>query len=110
MTEFVLSAMIESESAYPGLSMDVIRRLHDLKHMEKQLETRGKDPCGMLPNIRALITAYRTKQLEWTPGLVTYWSKGDRICQPRPFHYEEFLEINQAHDGHTDFWVEGVST
>lgn len=102
--------MIQSEEAFPGLSLDVIKRLDDLKGMEADLRARGKDPSGLGPNIAALINAYRTRQLDWHPGLVTYWSNGIQICQPRPFHYQEFLQVNQLYNGHASFWVEGVST
>ncbi|KAJ5640183.1 uncharacterized protein N7484_008045, partial [Penicillium longicatenatum] len=40
-------------------------------------------------------------------GLVTYWSHGDQLCQPRPFNWEEFDAINDAHEGYVGFWVEG---
>jgi hypothetical protein len=83
--------MIQDESGSHGLSMDVIRRLDDLKDMRSQLHASGADPCGFDANIVALINAYRTHQLDWNPGLVTYWTNGNQICLPRPFHYEEFL-------------------
>jgi hypothetical protein len=89
--------------------MDVIRRLDYLLEMGDQL-VKTPDPCGVIPNITAIIIAYRTRQLEWNEGLVTYWSKGKQLCEPRPFHYGEFLDVNKQHDGHNDFWVEGVSS
>ena len=101
--------LIQSEAAFPLLSLDVIKRLDDLKLMEADLRAGGNDPCGFGPNIAALINAYRTRQLDWHPGLVTYWSNGIQICQPRPFHYQECLQVNQLYNGHTGFWVEGVS-
>ncbi|OKP10596.1 hypothetical protein PENSUB_3899 [Penicillium subrubescens] len=87
--------------------MDVIRRLDYLIEMGEQL-VNTPDPSGFIPNIKAIINAYRTRRLEWNEGLVTYWSKGKQLCEPRPFHYGEFLDVNKQHDGHNDFWVEGM--
>jgi hypothetical protein len=99
--------MIARESGSSGLSMDVIRRLDYLIEMGEQL-VNTPDPSGFIPNIKAIINAYRTRRLEWNEGLVTYWSKGKQLCEPRPFHYGEFLDVNKQHDGHNDFWVEGL--
>ncbi|KAJ5159992.1 uncharacterized protein N7482_006996 [Penicillium canariense] len=111
--------MIEAESGSPGLSLSVIRRLDVLKDMERQLqaklqateakEAKKEEDRGHLSNIIAIMAAYRSRELEWNPGLVTYWSHGVQLCQPRPFHYEEFLRVNQEHNGHTGFWVEGLT-
>ncbi|KAJ5290890.1 hypothetical protein N7478_000141 [Penicillium angulare] len=42
-------------------------------------------------------------------GLVTYWSRGTQISQPRPFDWDECLAINNHHNGTTSFWVEGYN-
>lgn len=88
--------------------MDVIRRIHELEGMKTDLE-ESLDRSKQLPNIEALLEAYRSGQLDWNSGLVTYWSKGVQICQPRPFDWDEFELINSEHEGHQGFWTEGVS-
>lgn len=75
--------------------------------MKTELERKG-DERDQLSNIEALLEAYRSRKLQWT-GLVTYWSKGEQLCQPRPFNWDEFEAINRKHHGHKNFWVEGVS-
>lgn len=70
---------------------------------------KGKDSYCQIPNIDALINAYETKSLSWNPGLVTYWSGGRKLCEPRPFDWDEFEAINKANAGFKSFWTEGVS-
>lgn len=83
------------------------RRLDSLKAIHAFLENDG-DPFQLLSNCRAVIEAYRSGQLGWNPGLVTYWSNGKQLCQPRPFDWDEFEAINAKHNGHKDFWTEPV--
>lgn len=66
------------------------------------------DKYGQIDNIQAILKAYRSKSLSWTEGLVTYWAKGKKLCEPRPFDWDEFEAINSANGGHKSFWVEGV--
>ncbi|KAJ5171983.1 hypothetical protein N7492_004576, partial [Penicillium capsulatum] len=61
-----------------------------------------------LENIKAVIKAYEDGSLDWRQGFVTYWSKGKQLCQPRPFHWDEFEAIYDKYDGHNSFWTEGV--
>ncbi|KAJ5573546.1 uncharacterized protein N7459_007973 [Penicillium hispanicum] len=89
-----------------GLRWAVIQRLYSLKQVQVSLEARG-DPNEQLPNVKAIIDAYRTRRLDWH-GLVTYWSKGKRLCEPRPFDSDEFDAINVKYDGRKSFWVEGL--
>ncbi|KAJ5983909.1 hypothetical protein N7481_006008, partial [Penicillium waksmanii] len=42
-------------------------------------------------------------------GLVTCWSKGVKLSEPRPFDWDEFEAINRKHDGHEAFWVERLA-
>ncbi|KAJ5214883.1 hypothetical protein N7468_010562 [Penicillium chermesinum] len=87
------------------LSLPVLRRIQDLRRLGEALEEGGD--TDKLPNVRAILTAYRTKNLAWT-DLVTYWSKGQQLSQPRPFDWDEFEAINAKHQGHKSFWVEGI--
>ena len=67
----------------PGLDWKVIQRIETLKEIDKWLEEDG-DKSKLRGNVKAVTDAYKAKKLEWTPGLVTYWSKGVQVSQPRP--------------------------
>ena len=90
------------------LSRDVILRLRDLESIKSDLE-KSLDKSKQLPNIEAYLKGYRSGQLEWNAGLVTYWSKGVQISQPRLFDWDEFELINAEHGTDEGFWTEGVS-
>jgi hypothetical protein len=95
--------------AYPDLSWPVVQRVETLEKILKWLPKEDpEDEWQQLENLKALMKAYKDKSLDWTPGLVTYWSKGFKLCEPRPWEDEEFMHINVKHKGHTGFWVEGV--
>lgn len=99
------SELAESE---PGNhSLDVLRRLEILREME--IELQGSDNFNQLPNVLALLQAYRGGMLDWNIGLVTYWFEGVQLCEPRPFSWDEFEVLNAHHSGKTGFWMEGVS-
>lgn len=92
-----------------GLSFDTVVRLQHLEVMRTTLEKDG-DELGQIPNIDAILNAYREKKLTWIHGAVTYWSKGEKICDgPKPFDWKEFDSYNARHEGYRSFWVEGVS-
>lgn len=91
------------------LSLEVLQRLDALKSIEKDLDRDG-DKLEQLPNVKAVLQAYRTGSLKWHPGLVTYWSEGTQLCQPRPFDWDEFETINAAVKGNRSFWTERVSS
>lgn len=90
-----------------GLSILTLQRIKSLEEIVELLEAEGDEQC-QIDNILGILEAYRRKSLEWT-GLVTYWSHGKQLCQPRPFDWDEFEAINEKYNGHKDFWVEGVS-
>jgi hypothetical protein len=89
-------------------SWDVIQRLDMLKTIQKHFEDK-EDKYDQLPNVKAIIHAYRSKKLDWIPGLVTYWSHGTQLCEPRPHDWVECNALNDKYDGTKSFWVEGVS-
>jgi hypothetical protein len=96
-------------AAEPGISdWNVVQRLSALRVCYETLK-KGPDGFGLKKTAKAVMEAYRSGRLTWNEGLVTYFSKGKQISQPRRFIYEEFVEISDAHDGSTGFWVEGVS-
>ncbi|KAJ5725735.1 uncharacterized protein N7483_007092 [Penicillium malachiteum] len=96
---------------YPGKSLNVAYRL-DMLHgcldfikKDSDMENRYKQR----KNVKALMKAYNSGKLEWNPRLVTYWSHGKQLCQPRPFDWDEFFFINEKHKGWESFWVEGYN-
>jgi hypothetical protein len=62
-----------------------------------------------LKNIKAITKEYKSGRLDLT-GLVTYWSKGKQLSQPRPFNWDELEAIQKRHGDSQGFWVEGVSS
>lgn len=73
------SAMVASE---PGNhSLAVLKRLKVLRTIEVELQS--SDNFNQLPNVRALLQAYREGRLHWNLGLVTYWFEGVQLCEPR---------------------------
>lgn len=95
---------------FPGseeLSWETVRRVHELEMMKTDLASTTDD-SEQLPNIDALLEAYKSGDLDCNTGLVTYWLKGAQISQPRPFDWDEFEAINSHHQACKGFWVEGV--
>lgn len=105
-TKLSSSKMQASERG--NYSLDVLERISNLKFIENDLQTRG-DEFKQLVNVKALLQAYRSHTLDWIDGLVTYWSRGKQLCEPRPLYWAEFEAINREHKGYESFWVEGVS-
>ncbi|KAK5789576.1 hypothetical protein VI817_008699 [Penicillium citrinum] len=65
------------------------------------------DDYKQLPNVRAIIEAYRMGELDFSSTLVTYWSNGEKISEPGKFQLKHFLSVNKRYNGHEGFWVEG---
>ncbi|KAJ5966343.1 hypothetical protein N7481_013057 [Penicillium waksmanii] len=99
----IFSDMLASE---PGLSWEVVLRLESLKSIKEEL-IGSEDPTGQLPNVDAIIAAYRSGELNWRPGYVTFWSKGKKLGPAKKFDVDDSLKVNRKHDGHRGFWVEG---
>ncbi|CAI7662555.1 unnamed protein product [Penicillium glandicola] len=97
--------MVHSEPA--GLSWDIVRRLDHLKAIEAHLDTNG-DPDNQLPNVRALMKAYREGKLGWSRGWVSYWSKGVQVNTPQPFDADYHRKLAREHDTTREWWVEGL--
>lgn len=68
---------------------------------------KNGDPCKELPNVRALMAAYRKGKLEFD-GRVTYWSGGEKVGEAAKFEVEDFRKLNKGNKGEKGFWVEGV--
>ncbi|KAJ5594961.1 uncharacterized protein N7459_001169 [Penicillium hispanicum] len=104
----VKDRMDRMTAADPGLSLEVVVRLNHLDAIKKDLQKAG-DKLEQLPNVEAIMDAYRAKKLAWTPGLVTYWSRGKKICDgPKKFDWKEFDQYSDGQKGQKGFWVEGI--
>ncbi|KAJ5698578.1 hypothetical protein N7462_000583 [Penicillium macrosclerotiorum] len=90
-----------------GLKLNTYERLKCLRIMEEECQRKSEDKYCQLSNIQAIMRAYRSHRLEWN-GLITYWSNGIQLCEPRPFDWDEFEAINLKHEGHKGFWTEGI--
>ncbi|CAI7629158.1 unnamed protein product [Penicillium pancosmium] len=100
----------ELKSQPRARTIEVASRLNALGELKSNIERRiDSDTDKQLSNIKSLIHAYENHYLDWNPGLVTYWSKGQPLCAPRLFDWDEFEAINKANNGHESFWVEGAS-
>ncbi|KAJ5155282.1 hypothetical protein N7492_008085, partial [Penicillium capsulatum] len=87
-------------------SWEVIQRINSLKSLRANL--KNGDPNGEMINVKALLKAYRKGNLLWNSGLVTYWSKGRQLCQPRRFDWDEFEAIGDKYEYRKAMWVEGI--
>ncbi|KAJ5116222.1 hypothetical protein N7456_000570 [Penicillium angulare] len=97
----------ETRKKYSGVSWDVIHRLESLSRIIAKLVEDG-DKYEEMANVKALMVAYASQKLVWNNGLVTYWSRGVQLSQPRPFDWDEFEAINKKYNGDKGFWVEGI--
>lgn len=73
--------------------------------MQQQLEEY--DPCEQLPNVNAILKAYRSGQLEWSNDLVTYWHNGQMVCRPVIFSWDDLEEMSEKYS-RMGLWVECV--
>ncbi|KAJ5152026.1 hypothetical protein N7492_010321 [Penicillium capsulatum] len=99
-----MDEMIASEPA--GLSWEVVQRLDSLKFIERRLLEKGEGEAE-LPNIRAIMKAYRTRQLEWT-GEITYWSNGRMVGGRADWDPDDCLAVANREGSGRGFWLEGV--
>ncbi|KAJ5827334.1 hypothetical protein N7447_004097 [Penicillium robsamsonii] len=110
LEEFMASKTELEAMTFPGseeLSWEIIRRVHELEGMKTDI-AKTADEYEQLLNVDALLTAYKSEELEWHAGLVTYWSRGVQICQPTRFDWDEFEAINLHLHGGKGLWMEGV--
>lgn len=92
---------------YPGLSWEAVQRISQLKAIGRWLEGNG-DKFKLIPTVLAVINSYESGDLEWNAGLVSYWSHGQKVAEPRPFKAEEFMKLSKEYKGNEGFWVEDV--
>ncbi|KAJ5779120.1 hypothetical protein N7457_006840 [Penicillium paradoxum] len=101
-----------------GLSWEVIQRLDALKQVRDSLEEEQEEGlCAgneedeeieqKLSNVRAIITAYRAKALEWDEDNVSYWANGKLVAGPKVLDMPEVYTLSDKY-GSAGFWVEGV--
>ncbi|KAJ6084577.1 hypothetical protein N7486_011377 [Penicillium sp. IBT 16267x] len=90
---------------YPGLDWLVIQRIKTLQEIDDWLE-ESEDKYKLRGNVKAVTDTYKSRKLTWTPGLVTYWSKGVQVSEPRPWNIDENAAIAKHFGGDEDFWVE----
>ncbi|CAG8927997.1 unnamed protein product [Penicillium salamii] len=96
--------MIKSEPR--GLSWAVVQRLDCLKKLESGLEV-DQDEDENLPNVKAIMEAYRSGKLNWDGTSVTYWSNGELITGPQKLEMKDLYALSAKY-GPKGFWVEGI--
>ena len=95
--------------AEPGVDWNEALRLNTLNACQAWLESKG-DPNKELPNVISIIDAYRSGELTWEEGKVTYWRGGRNVGgPPDEFTWERFHELNGNNKGE-GFWIEPVSS
>lgn len=105
----------KAASEPPGLSPEVIDRLYNLKGIEQYLmdpkrQTRPREAEraeSNLINLRGLMEAYRSKEIEWHEGKVILFYKGKALGPWKRRTMEEITELCLSHENRV--WVEGVS-
>ncbi|KAJ5724235.1 hypothetical protein N7488_002270 [Penicillium malachiteum] len=126
--QLVKQKQVYHQNLYPDLTPAVIERILNLKaiydEMEQTPSQNGFQSNGhkleseemiaararkarQQENIKAVLQAYLSGQLQWMDGYVTYWSKGQQLCQLRLFDWDEFEAIYDMVDGNSSFWTEG---
>ncbi|KAJ5608776.1 hypothetical protein N7528_009343 [Penicillium herquei] len=128
--QLVKQKQVFQQNSYPDLTPAVIERILNLKaiydEMEQTPSQNGFQSNGhkleseemiaartrkerQQENIKAVLLAYMSGQLQWMDGYVTYWSKGKQLCQLRLFDWDEFEAIYDRFDGNSSFWTEGIT-
>ncbi|KAJ6083990.1 hypothetical protein N7486_010790, partial [Penicillium sp. IBT 16267x] len=98
----------ESMAREPGLSWVIVQRLIELEDAKEFLGTLINN-YGQIPNTTAIMAAYRSGKLNLTEGLITYWSNGEQVSQPRPFNWDELFALCDKYNGYEGgFWVEPI--
>ncbi|KAJ5703355.1 hypothetical protein N7493_011744 [Penicillium malachiteum] len=126
--QLVKNKQVYNQNLYPDLTPAVIERILNLRtifnEMDQTPSHNGFQSNGhkvesddmiaarerkarQQENIKAVLQAYMSGQLQWMEGYVTYWSKGQQLCQPRLFDWDEFEAIYDRVDGNSSFWTEG---
>lgn len=111
--------LIDSEPE--GLGFNEIMRLKSLEAIKVAL-LRDGDDYDQMKNITAMMEKYRSFELSWWPGHVTYWANGVQLSDFEEFNWERFRELSDKHfdrtknkndsssvKGYGGIWVEGVS-
>lgn len=104
-TNFPFSAII-SQYAGESLNWKVIQRIELLKALRNDLREKG-DVFEELSNVDAILKGYKSGELQ-VDGQVTYWSHGNLVFKQSEFEWDDFIALNERHQGHKGFWVEGV--
>ncbi|KAJ5723426.1 hypothetical protein N7488_001461 [Penicillium malachiteum] len=89
-----------------AFGVPILARLNVLTAALKHIEEWG-DVFHQKRNIEGIMKAYRSFDLWYTPGLVTYWYKGRQIGGPEKFEWSAYLEYYNDHNG-KEVCIEGI--
>ncbi|KAJ6112388.1 hypothetical protein N7512_007712 [Penicillium capsulatum] len=90
-----------------GLDQAVYDRLRELEWIKQAL---GKDKAqpSQIPNVKAVIKAYKSGKLVLGKDQVVYFAGGQQLGAPQAWDQNEYLKIQRANQNRGAFWVEGV--
>lgn len=92
-----------------GLPWKVCDRLDRLKGLVEHMMNQEIDN-PRLPNVLAIMAAYRSRELDYEEGMATYWYEGRKVAGPVPWDIYECMAISDqyAAKNRLAFTVEGV--
>ncbi|KAJ5151582.1 hypothetical protein N7492_009877 [Penicillium capsulatum] len=92
-----------------GLDQAVYDRLRELEWIKQAL---GKDKAqpSQIPNVKAVIKAYKSGKLVLGKDQVVYFAGGQQLGAPQAWDQNEYLKIQRANQNRGAFWVEGANS
>ncbi|KAJ5096119.1 hypothetical protein NUU61_005475 [Penicillium alfredii] len=93
-----------------GLPWKVCDRLDRLKGLVEHMMNQEFDN-PRLPNVLAIMAAYRSRELDYEEGMATYWYEGRKVAGPVPWDIYECMAISDqyAAKNRLAFTVEGMT-
>ena len=89
-----------------GLGEQVYQRVYELRFLEFDL-AKKHDPQKQLPNVRAVLKAYRSGRLNLVEGKVIFYIDGEPLGGPQEWNVEKFLTVRKERP-EAALWVEGI--
>ena len=90
-----------------SLKEQAYKRIYELRLLELDLVAK-RDPQNQLPNVRALLKAYRSGDLEIQKGQVIFYLDGVPLGEPKEWNVKEYLAIQKEKAPEAVLWVEGI--
>lgn len=62
-----------------------------------------------IPNIDAILAAYRSGKLQVKRGMVSYWAHGKQLSDLKPLDFDDVKAASENDGDKECFWVEEIS-